>query len=67
MSELLAQSLSLPCGARLRNRLAKAAMTEGLADPAGRPTAELDGCTGYGAMAARDCCYPAISLLMATT
>ena len=30
MSELLAQSLSLPCGARLRNRLAKAAMTEGL-------------------------------------
>ena len=42
MSELLAQSLSLPCGARLRNRLAKAAMTEGLADPAGIPTAELD-------------------------
>jgi 2,4-dienoyl-CoA reductase-like NADH-dependent reductase (Old Yellow Enzyme family) len=42
MSELLAQSLSLPCGARLPNRLAKAAMTEGLADPAGMPTAELD-------------------------
>jgi 2,4-dienoyl-CoA reductase-like NADH-dependent reductase (Old Yellow Enzyme family) len=42
MSELLAQPLSLPCGARLHNRLAKAAMTEGLADPAGIPTAELD-------------------------
>lgn len=42
MSEPLAQSLTLPCGARLRNRLAKAAMTEGLADPAGVPTAELD-------------------------
>jgi 2,4-dienoyl-CoA reductase-like NADH-dependent reductase (Old Yellow Enzyme family) len=46
MSELLAQSLTLPCGTRLQNRLAKAAMTEGLADPAGRPTAELE--TLYG-------------------
>lgn len=34
--------LTLPGGAVLPNRLAKAAMTEGLADPAGRPTAELD-------------------------
>lgn len=34
--------LSLPCGTVLSNRLAKAAMTEGLADPAGRPTAELE-------------------------
>ena len=42
MSELLEQSLALPCGARLSNRLAKAAMTEGLADPAGIPTPELD-------------------------
>ena len=42
MSEPLAQSLPLPCGARLPNRLAKAAMTEGLADPAGMPTIELD-------------------------
>ncbi len=31
--DLLAQPLTLPCGAVLRNRIAKAAMTEGLADP----------------------------------
>lgn len=37
----LSAPLSLPCGASISNRLAKAAMTEGLADPAGRPTAEL--------------------------
>ena len=37
----LADPLHLPCGAVLPNRIAKAAMTEGLADPAGRPTAEL--------------------------
>lgn len=34
--------LTLPCGQVLPNRLAKAAMTEGLADPQGRPTPELD-------------------------
>ena len=34
--------LTLPGGAVLPNRLAKAAMTEGLADPAGRPTPELE-------------------------
>ena len=39
---MLDQSLTLPCGAVLRNRIAKAAMTEGLADPQGRPTPELD-------------------------
>ncbi len=39
---MLDQPLTLPCGAVLPNRLAKAAMTEGLADPLGRPTAELD-------------------------
>jgi 2,4-dienoyl-CoA reductase-like NADH-dependent reductase (Old Yellow Enzyme family) len=33
--------IALPCGAVLPNRIAKAAMTEGLADPAGRPTPEL--------------------------
>ena len=33
---------TLPCGAILKNRLAKAAMTEGLADPKGRPTPELE-------------------------
>lgn len=39
---MLNQPLTLPCGAVLPNRLAKAAMTEGLADPLGRPTAELE-------------------------
>ena len=34
--------LRLACGAVLSNRLAKAAMTEGLADPQGRPTPELE-------------------------
>jgi len=39
---MLGTPLTLPCGAVLPNRLAKAAMTEGLADIDGRPTAELD-------------------------
>ena len=38
----LNQPLTLPCGAILTNRLAKAAMTEGLADTKGRPTHELE-------------------------
>jgi 2,4-dienoyl-CoA reductase-like NADH-dependent reductase (Old Yellow Enzyme family) len=38
----LNEQLKLPCGAVLLNRLAKAAMTEGLGDMQGRPTAELD-------------------------
>ncbi|MBO6504323.1 MAG: NADH:flavin oxidoreductase/NADH oxidase family protein [Kordiimonadaceae bacterium] len=42
MSMPLAQELSLPCGAVLKNRLSKAAMTEGLATPDGRPTPELE-------------------------
>jgi len=42
MSDILAQPLTLPCGTILPNRIAKAAMTEGLADPAGRPTLELE-------------------------
>jgi 2,4-dienoyl-CoA reductase-like NADH-dependent reductase (Old Yellow Enzyme family) len=33
MTDALARPLALPCGATLPNRLAKAAMTEGLADP----------------------------------
>ncbi len=41
MSEL-ALPLTLPCGAKLKNRIAKAAMTEGMATPDGRPTTELD-------------------------
>lgn len=42
MTEILGTSLELPCGAVLSNRLAKAAMTEGLGTPDGRPTAELE-------------------------
>lgn len=38
---MLETALQLPCGASLPNRLAKAAMTEGLADPHGLPTPEL--------------------------
>lgn len=51
MSEILAEPLHLPCGAILPNRLAKAAMTEGLATPGGRPTPELErlyGCWSDG-------------------
>ena len=39
---MIEKPLTLPCGACLPNRLAKAAMTEGLADPQGRPTPELE-------------------------
>lgn len=39
MTDPLAQPLRLPCGATLPNRLCKAAMTEGLADPMLRATA----------------------------
>lgn len=42
MSDTLAQPLTLPCGAVIANRLAKAAMTEGLATSAGVPTPELE-------------------------
>ena len=42
MTGSLATSLELPCGAVLSNRLAKAAMTEGLGTPDGRPTPELE-------------------------
>ncbi len=42
MTEILGTSLELPCGAVLSNRLAKAAMTEGLGTPDGRPTPELE-------------------------
>lgn len=42
MSDVLAQSLTLPCGAIIPNRLAKAAMTEGLATARGVPTPELE-------------------------
>ncbi len=42
MSNILAQPVTLPCGAVIPNRLAKAAMTEGLATPRGVPTPELD-------------------------
>ncbi len=38
----IADPLTLPCGVRLKNRLVKAAMTEGLADAANRATARHD-------------------------
>lgn len=37
--DILQQPLTLPCGVVLKNRLAKAALTEGLADAANNPTA----------------------------
>lgn len=39
---MIDQPLTLPCGAEIPNRLCKAAMTEGLASPAGEPTAALN-------------------------
>jgi 2,4-dienoyl-CoA reductase-like NADH-dependent reductase (Old Yellow Enzyme family) len=42
MTDVLKQTLQLPCGALLPNRIAKAAMTEGLATPDGVPTPELE-------------------------
>lgn len=39
MADLLSEPLRLPCGQMLPNRLAKAAMTEGLCDPGNRATA----------------------------
>ena len=39
---MLSDPLTLPCGAVLPNRIAKGAMTEGLATPDGRPTPELE-------------------------
>ncbi len=38
----LTDAMLLPCGARLTNRLAKAAITEGLADERGWPTPQLE-------------------------
>ena len=49
MNELLAQPLALPCGAVLPNRLAKAAMTEGLATAAGVPGPALEQLYGLWA------------------
>ena len=39
--QALEQSIQLPCGAVLKNRIAKSAMSEGLADAAGSPVAKL--------------------------
>ena len=38
MTKPLSQALLLKCGVTLPNRLAKSAMTEGLASPSGAPT-----------------------------
>lgn len=45
----LSDPLVLPCGATLPNRIAKGAMTEGLATPDGRPTPELERLYGIWA------------------
>lgn len=42
LGEKIAAPLRLPCGAEIPNRLAKAAMTEGLATPEGAPTPALN-------------------------
>ena len=42
MNDLLAQPLKLPCGATLPNRIAKAAMTEGLSNPQLQATTRLE-------------------------
>ena len=60
MTSLLAQPLTLPCGATVANRLSKAAMTEGLATADGVPTAELNLSMVSGVMAVRGYCYQAI-------
>ena len=54
---MINQPLTLPCGAEIPNRLCKAAMTEGLASPAGEPTAALNqlyGCLLYTSPSPRD-------------
>jgi 2,4-dienoyl-CoA reductase-like NADH-dependent reductase (Old Yellow Enzyme family) len=42
MATKLTDPLKLPCGAVISNRVAKPAITEGLADPRGWPTVELE-------------------------
>ncbi|OFX06178.1 MAG: NADH:flavin oxidoreductase [Alphaproteobacteria bacterium RIFCSPHIGHO2_12_FULL_63_12] len=42
MAVTIADPISLPCGVRLKNRLAKAAMTEGLGDETNRATRRLE-------------------------
>ena len=42
MAVTIADPITLPCGVRLKNRLAKAAMTEGLADETNRATRRLE-------------------------
>ena len=42
MTNPLARPLDLPCGAALSNRLAKAAMSEGLADSGNHSTPRLE-------------------------
>jgi len=46
MPSNLQSRLKLPCGATLKNRIAKAAMTEGLADAYGVPTKALENLYG---------------------
>ena len=57
---LLSEPLTLPCGAILPNRIAKAAMTEGMATPDGRPTPELDRLYGLWSDGGGGCSSAAI-------
>jgi len=41
MTASIDDKITLPCGAKLNNRIAKGAMTEGLATASGIPTEEL--------------------------
>ncbi len=55
----LHDSLTLPCGQVLPNRLMKSAMSEVLGDKHHAPTAELERLYARGATAATDCWSPA--------
>ena len=68
MKDPLARPMTLPCGATLPNRLCKAAMTEGVADPLLRATvAARDASTAPGARAGRGCCSRATCRSIAPT
>ena len=51
--------ITLPCGGTIPNRLCKAAMTEGSADPAGRATEALERLYGIWSDGGAGSCCPA--------
>jgi len=61
MNNPLSEPLRLPGGAILANRLAKAAMSEGMADATTIQRRALRRCTVAGRVPARGCFFPAIS------